>query len=121
MTHSGTVTLLFTDIVNSTELLHRAGDESAQRVFEAHHKLLSAAVAANGGHEVKWLGEASWSRFLRLPPQCDAPLQCSTAPGGGSRGSACRFGLGCTSATRSRRKATAICLAEPHSDAGRIP
>ena len=42
MTHAGTVTLLFTDIVNSTELLHRAGDESAQRVFEAHHKLLSA-------------------------------------------------------------------------------
>jgi len=53
MAHAGTVTLLFTDIVNSTELLRRAGDETAQRVFEAHHKMLSAAVAANGGHEVK--------------------------------------------------------------------
>lgn len=32
MTHAGTGTLMFTDLVNSTELLHRAGDESAQRI-----------------------------------------------------------------------------------------
>jgi len=36
MTHSGTVTLLFSDLVNSTELLSRTGYESAHRIFEAY-------------------------------------------------------------------------------------
>ncbi len=30
-------TLLFTDLVNSTELIQKVGDEQAQRIFEAHH------------------------------------------------------------------------------------
>jgi class 3 adenylate cyclase len=34
------VTLLFTDLVNSTELVARVGDEQAQRIFQAHHRLL---------------------------------------------------------------------------------
>jgi len=45
----GTVTILFTDLVSSTELLQRAGDEDAQRIFQGHHKLLRDAVAAHGG------------------------------------------------------------------------
>jgi len=51
------VTLLFTDLVNSTELLQRAGDEQAQRIFQAHHRLLKRFVAVHGGQEVKWLGD----------------------------------------------------------------
>jgi class 3 adenylate cyclase len=54
---TGTVTLLFADLVDSTPLLQRAGDERAQRIFAGHHTLLKEAVAANGGHEVKWLGD----------------------------------------------------------------
>jgi adenylate cyclase len=73
MTQSSTITLLFTDIASSTELLHRAGDESAQRVFEAHHKLLSLAVAANGGHEVKWLGDGLMVAF----PSAAAAVRCA--------------------------------------------
>jgi hypothetical protein len=34
------VILLFTDPVNSTALWQCAGDEQAQRIFQAHHKLL---------------------------------------------------------------------------------
>ena len=41
---SGLVTLLFTDLVDSTELLSRTGDEEAQRIFSAHHELLADAV-----------------------------------------------------------------------------
>jgi YD repeat-containing protein len=37
---SGTVMILFTDLANSTELLQRAGDEDAQRIFKAHYQLL---------------------------------------------------------------------------------
>src|SRR5215469_5604950 len=63
MAQTGTITLLFTDLVNSTELLGRAGDEHAQRIFRAHHKLLSDAVAGHGGHEVKWLGDGLMVAF----------------------------------------------------------
>src|SRR5262245_5704741 len=60
---SAPVTLLFTDLVNSTELLQRVGDERAQRIFQAHHRLLKDAVAAHGGQEVKWLGDGLMTVF----------------------------------------------------------
>ena len=43
---SAVVTILFTDLVSSTELLSRAGDEQAQRIFRAHHDLLAKTAAA---------------------------------------------------------------------------
>ena len=58
-----TVTILFTDLVGSTELLQRAGDEQAQRIFKAHHRLLREAVEAHGGNEVKWLGDGLMVAF----------------------------------------------------------
>ncbi len=60
---SGVVTILFTDLVGSTELLARAGDEEAQRIFRAHHDLLAAAATAHGGEEVKWLGDGLMVAF----------------------------------------------------------
>src|SRR5713226_2264985 len=75
MAHAGTVTLLFTDLVNSTELLKRMGDEEAQRIFRAHHKLLSDAVVAHGGHEVKWLGD---TLMVAFPSAADA-VRCAIA------------------------------------------
>ncbi len=62
-TRAQTVTILFTDLVGSTELLQRAGDEQAQRIFKAHHRLLREAVEAHGGHEVKWLGDGLMVAF----------------------------------------------------------
>src|SRR5712691_10744563 len=62
-TGARTVTILFTDLVGSTELLQRAGDERAQRIFKAHHRLLREAVEAHGGHEVKWLGDGLMVAF----------------------------------------------------------
>ncbi len=70
-----TTTILFSDLVNSTELLQRAGDERAQRIFQTHHKLLKEAVAANGGHEVKWLGDGLMVAF---PSAADA-VRCAIA------------------------------------------
>ncbi len=68
------VTILFTDLVSSTELLQRAGDESAQRIFQAHHKLLQGAVADNGGHAVKWLGDGLMVAFPSTAGACPASL-----------------------------------------------
>ncbi len=58
-----TVTILFTDLVSSTELLLRAGDDDAQRIFQAHHRLLSDVLRRHGGHEVKWLGDGLMVAF----------------------------------------------------------
>jgi class 3 adenylate cyclase len=57
------VTMLFTDLVSSTELLSRAGDEEAQRIFRAHHTLLAETAADHGGAEVKWLGDGLMAAF----------------------------------------------------------
>jgi class 3 adenylate cyclase len=54
---SGLFTILFTDLVGSTELLDRSGDEEAQRIFRAHHDLLAGSAADHRGEEVKWLGD----------------------------------------------------------------
>ena len=75
MPQAGTATLLFTDLVNSTELLSQAGDERAQLIFRVHHKLLSDAVVAHGGHEVKWLGDGLMVAF---PSSSDA-VRCAIA------------------------------------------
>ncbi|MGH9036717.1 MAG: ATP-binding protein [Acidimicrobiia bacterium] len=63
------VTMLFTDVVGSTELLARAGDEDAQRIFRAHHDLLAETAAIHGGEEVKWLGDGLMVAF---PSAADA-------------------------------------------------
>jgi class 3 adenylate cyclase len=72
---SALVTILFTDLVGSTELLSRAGDEDAQRIFRAHHTLLAETAAAHGGAEVKWLGDGLMGAF---PSAADA-LRCAIA------------------------------------------
>ncbi len=90
-----TVTILFTDLVSSTELLQRAGDEQAQRIFKAHHRLLSEAVQAHGGHEVKWLGDGLMVAFdsARDAAQCAIAMQqASRRPAAGER-LAIRVGL----------------------------
>jgi len=61
---AGPVTVLFTDLVNSAELLQRGDDERAQRILRAHHTLLKHAVAAHGAQEVKWLGDGFVSVFV---------------------------------------------------------
>jgi class 3 adenylate cyclase len=83
-----TVTILFTDLVSSTELLQRAGDERAQRIFKTHHRLLSEAVQAHGGHEVKWLGDGLMVAFesARDAAQCAIAMQqASRRPAAGER------------------------------------
>ena len=52
-----TVTLLFTDLVGSTEILARLGDDAAETLRRRHFAILREAVAAQGGLEVKNLGD----------------------------------------------------------------
>jgi class 3 adenylate cyclase/DNA-binding SARP family transcriptional activator len=61
---TGTVTLLFTDQVGSTETLQRLGDEEGERLRRAHFGLLREAAQMHGGEEVKNLGDGLMVAFV---------------------------------------------------------
>jgi len=67
--------VLFTDLVGSTELMQRLGDEVAERVRRSHFRALRDAVATRGGLEVKTLGDGLMVVF---PSAVDA-LACAVA------------------------------------------
>lgn len=58
MSASGLVTILFTDLVGSTELTGRLGDVVADELRHHHFDDLRGAIAATGGTEVKTIGDA---------------------------------------------------------------
>lgn len=57
------VTILFTDLVGSTPLLQRVGDDRAQRIFASHHRRVADAIARAGGRELQWLGDGVMAAF----------------------------------------------------------
>jgi class 3 adenylate cyclase len=77
----GTVTVLFTDVVGSTELLDRFGDDVADRVRRKHFKRLRQLVRAFGGNEVKSLGDGLMVVFSSASDAaaCAVAIQQATA------------------------------------------
>jgi class 3 adenylate cyclase/tetratricopeptide (TPR) repeat protein len=69
------VIFLFTDIVGSTELYDRLGDETAEALRRAHFRLLREAMSEHGGHEVKNVGDGLMVVF---PSAVDA-VSCGIA------------------------------------------
>ena len=57
------VTLLFTDLVSSTELLGQLGDDEAEHFRRVHFGLLRNVTTAHGGQEVKNLGDGLMVAF----------------------------------------------------------
>ena len=62
---SGTVTLLFTDVEGSTQLLERLGAQAYADVLEEHRRLLREAFARHDGYEVDTQGDAFFVAFPR--------------------------------------------------------
>ncbi len=56
-------TILFTDLVGSTELMQRVGDDHAQRLFRDHHDFLRDAARASFGDVVEWTGDGVMATF----------------------------------------------------------
>lgn len=59
----GTRSVLFTDLVDSTELRVRLGEEAADDLRRVHDRLLSEAVEQHGGSVVKGLGDGIMATF----------------------------------------------------------
>ncbi len=78
---AGVITLLFTDLVGSTELLERLGEETAEQLRRAHFGLLREVVSRAGGHEVKNLGDGLMIAFASAVRalECAVAIQRSVA------------------------------------------
>ena len=73
MSAMGTVTLLFTDLVGSTELMQRLGDDAADRLRREHFAILREAAREHSGHEVKSLGDGLMVAF----PSAVSAVNCA--------------------------------------------
>jgi class 3 adenylate cyclase len=71
----GTVTILFTDIEDSTVMTERLGDQRAQEVLRAHHAIVRREIDAYGGFEVKSQGDG----FMLAFSSAGRALKCATA------------------------------------------
>jgi class 3 adenylate cyclase len=60
----GIRTILFTDIVESTMLTQRLGDEAAMALLDLHNTVVRSALADLGGREVKHTGDGIMAAFL---------------------------------------------------------
>ncbi|HEY2705695.1 MAG TPA: AAA family ATPase [Candidatus Dormibacteraeota bacterium] len=57
MSDNATITLLYTDMVGSTQLYDQLGDEVAERLRRLHFSLLRDTVSAHDGREVRQVGD----------------------------------------------------------------
>jgi class 3 adenylate cyclase len=70
----GIRTVLFTDIVGSTELTQRLGDDAAMAVLHVHDLIVRNALSASGGREVKHTGDGIMACFVSTV----AAVRCAT-------------------------------------------
>ncbi len=61
---TGVRTVMFTDIVDSTELTSRFGDDAAMAMLAVHDGIVREALTANCGREVKHTGDGIMASFL---------------------------------------------------------
>jgi eukaryotic-like serine/threonine-protein kinase len=69
----GTVTILFTDIADSTALNERLGDQRWLEVLRAHNSIVRDCVREHGGFEVKSQGDG----FMIAYPSARQGLRCA--------------------------------------------
>jgi class 3 adenylate cyclase len=76
-------TVLFTDIVNSTSLTQRLGDEGAMKLLNLHDTIVRKALAAADGREIKHLGDGIMAAFVSAAAavRCAAQIQQEVARG----------------------------------------
>ena len=73
----GIRTVLFTDIVNSTSLTQKFGDDRAMELLQTHDSIVREALGACNGREVKHTGDGIMASFLSAASavRCAAKIQ----------------------------------------------
>jgi class 3 adenylate cyclase len=83
-----TATVLFTDLVGSTELRSRLGENAAEELRHKHDALAADAVQANRGHQVKNLGDGIMATFRGASQAVGAAVAIQQAIGRHNRSGA---------------------------------
>jgi class 3 adenylate cyclase/pimeloyl-ACP methyl ester carboxylesterase len=70
-------TILFTDIVGHTRMMQRLGDEKGREVLREHERITREVLKANGGTEVKTMGDGFMASFgsVTRAVECAIALQ----------------------------------------------
>lgn len=84
MAGDGTVTILFSDIEDSTALNDRLGDQEWVSLLATHDKLVRACVKRHGGHLVKSQGDGFMIVFSHPAAAVRAGIDIQDAIGSGS-------------------------------------
>jgi class 3 adenylate cyclase len=92
----GTVTILFTDIEDSTALNERLGDQRWVEILRAHNEIVRECVRDHGGYEVKAQGDGFMIAYpsAREALACAVEMQRRLAGGEGVRGERLRVRIG---------------------------
>ncbi|MFH1803864.1 MAG: adenylate/guanylate cyclase domain-containing protein [Pseudomonadota bacterium] len=67
--------LMFTDIVNSTQMTQELGDIGAQKMVHAHNNIVRTALLNNYGKEVKHMGDGIMAVFPSSASAVEAALE----------------------------------------------
>lgn len=59
----GVITMMFTDIVDSTRVKREVGDDPYFEALKIHHSLVRGCLAAFHGHEIKNIGDSFFATF----------------------------------------------------------
>jgi class 3 adenylate cyclase len=77
----GTVTILFSDIEDSTVLTERLGDQAWQELLRRHNALIRTQLRAHDGYEVKTLGDGFMLAFRSARKGLDCAIAIQRAFG----------------------------------------
>jgi DNA-binding NarL/FixJ family response regulator/class 3 adenylate cyclase len=87
------VTVLFTDLVASTALFDRAGDEQADALRREHFQVLRGVIGDHGGREVKSTGDGLMVAFDSAVAAVRCAIEMQRATSGAPDGLPIRAGL----------------------------
>lgn len=73
--YEGPVSVLFTDIVGSTQLTQELGDEGAQVIVRVHNSIVRKALSAHGGVEIKHTGDGIMATFTKSASAVEGALE----------------------------------------------
>ena len=75
----GTVTIMFSDIEDSTVLTERLGDQAWQELLRKHNALIREQLQAHGGYEVKTMGDGFMVAFQSAKKGLDCAIAIQRA------------------------------------------
>ncbi|MBI4968143.1 MAG: adenylate/guanylate cyclase domain-containing protein [Rhodospirillales bacterium] len=73
------MTVIFTDMVGSTDLTQAVGDFGAQEVVRRHNAIVRTALAAHGGKEIKHTGDGIMASFPTAISSVNATIEIQRA------------------------------------------